>query len=288
MALHFDLVSVLRAEGLTVVEVPGWRTRSNGRDLTPVGNLVHHTASSPKATNGAMARLLTEGRSDLSGPLCNVHVRRDGTCEVIAAGAANHAGRGGANVLAWIRKPAGGSPPAPGPDDPGGNSLLVGWECDNAGDGEPWPAAQVEAIVRGCAAVARAAGFPAAATIGHREWTRRKIDPRGIDMSALRLRVAHRLGAPVHAVTGTGGPGPSWEESAVASLPTLGIGAGKDKPNPFVKRLQALLLADGVEVKVDGQFGPGTQAAVKKAQQAWKIPADGVAGRQVWTKALGL
>jgi hypothetical protein len=40
-------------------------------------------------------RLLIKRRSDCPGPLCNVGLARSGAVYVIAAGRANHAGKGG-------------------------------------------------------------------------------------------------------------------------------------------------------------------------------------------------
>jgi N-acetylmuramoyl-L-alanine amidase len=97
----------LRAAGLTVREVAGWKTR--GRDFagvsppfSPKGSVNHHTAGPPK-TAGALTpslRIVIDGRparfegdpNALPGPLCNVYLGYDNTVYVVAAGVANHAG----------------------------------------------------------------------------------------------------------------------------------------------------------------------------------------------------
>ena len=83
----------LRAKGLNVVEVNGWRTRG-AEGFNPRGSVDHHTAG-PRKGNAPSLGVCINGRADLPGPLCNVLVGRDGTCYVVAAGRANHAGAGG-------------------------------------------------------------------------------------------------------------------------------------------------------------------------------------------------
>ena len=80
------------------------------------------------------------GRPDLNGPLCNVLLARNGDCYIIAAGTANHAGTGGWRGLS-------------------GNSSVLGIEAENNGVGEPWPAHQIDAYVRLCAAMCDGGGF---------------------------------------------------------------------------------------------------------------------------------
>lgn len=182
-----DLPAVLRAEGLKVVEVPGWQTRSRPEStggFAPVGNLWHHTGS--KDTNPlsidddlAYARWLAEiGRSDLPAPLCQVSVGRDGTLYVCAAGRGNHAG---------VAKASG---PVPAGD---GNALYIGWECQNTGT-EGWAGPQYEAMVKAAAATSRAYGWSAEANRGHKETSvTGKWDPGALDLDHFRADVAERM-----------------------------------------------------------------------------------------------
>ena len=58
-----------------------------------------------------------------------------------------------------------------------------------------------------------------------------------------------------------------------------------------VKTLQAALIAYGYScgaVGADGDFGAGTEAALKKFQTAYKLGADGIAGKGTWGKLLGV
>ena len=62
------------------------------------------------------------------------------------------------------------------------------------------------------------------------------------------------------------------------TLPTLQYGAsGSD-----VKKLQTLLNENGANLDADGKFGPKTEAAVKRFQEAHGLTADGIVGRKTW------
>ena len=69
---------------------------------------------------------------------------------------------------------------------------------------------------------------------------------------------------------------------ASAATPVLRRGA----KNASVTLLQAKLNAAGYQVSTDGDFGRGTDAAVKQFQAAKGITADGIVGPKTWT-ALG-
>src|SRR5690606_37159568 len=49
---------------------------------------------------------------------------------------------------------------------------------------------QLESYRKGSAALAKHNGIPASKVIGHKEWTTRKIDPYGVNMSVERSHVA--------------------------------------------------------------------------------------------------
>lgn len=171
MAMLTWIPEVLRDAGLVVVEYDGWRTRTTrASGLTVEGVVCHHTATGPNVSNTAVARLLAVGRSDLRGPLAQLGLDRDGHFWMIAAGRCNHNGYG-----TW-----------------GNNS--IGIEAYNDGRGEAWPAVQIDAYERGCAALLAHLNFPIARCRGHKETDPgRKIDPRGIDMTAFRARVAEHM-----------------------------------------------------------------------------------------------
>lgn len=185
-------IDALRAEGLTVVEVGGWRTRNRNHKgpWGPVhGVMLHHTVTHGTAFT---VRLCRDGDEALPGPLCHGVITKDGRVHLVGHGRANHAGAGDSDVLAAViaekRLP---------PDhraDTDGNRYFYGFECENLGDGEdPWPAAQLDAMARASAALCRAHGWTARSVVGHLEWRPGKIDPKGFTMASMRTRVEERL-----------------------------------------------------------------------------------------------
>lgn len=180
MSRHPEIIDFLRAEGLTVIEVNGWRTRgSEGFD--PHGAVNHHTAGAAKG-NAPSLRIVVEGRSDLSPPLCNVLQARDDTCYLIAAGRANHAGAGSWKGLS-------------------GNSKVWGLEVEHVGTAvEPFPPHRYETTIKIHTAFARCSKFKAEMVAQHYEWAGpRKPDffKGAIDPNRFRSDIAARLaGAP--------------------------------------------------------------------------------------------
>lgn len=172
------LADVLRASGLPVFEVDGWRTRSAGSMQNPTGVLGHHTAG-PAAGNYPSLGVVVNGRPDLPGPLAQLGLGRDGTWFVIAAGRANHAGTG---KLPWVPQNK-------------GNHFLLGVEAESTGRGG-WTAAQKDSYPRGVAALLRHLGLSADRFAAHKEYApNRKIDPFGWpgDMDGFRATVANIL-----------------------------------------------------------------------------------------------
>jgi peptidoglycan hydrolase-like protein with peptidoglycan-binding domain len=232
------------------------------------GSIIHHTAS---ADSDTAVEICFSGRPDLSGPLCAGVIRKDGTVHLVGGGRANHAGMGSSATLAAVK--AGGLIPSlPGPDDMGGNTSFYGWELTNRGDGvDPWPEAQVTAAAKVCAALARHHGWTAQHSIAHREWTKRKIDPKGIDMSAFRSRVAALISA---AVKPPAPSGPAYPGHLIKYHST-------DHTNVKViqRRLNAIRNA---RLTVDGGFGPKTLAAVESFQRSRHLADDGIVGPRTW------
>jgi hypothetical protein len=193
-----EYVKILRAAGLTVSEVPGWRTNGHDGEFTPQGGMWHHT------TVFNDLETLVRGRSDLPGPIANLYLRRDGSFTVVCGGVAWHAGCGTLSVLENLRKgiaPKGDAAALGLKDDVRiANHFLIGIECEGGvGDGDDFTAVQLESLVQGSAALSRELGLKANNWIHHREWTNRKPDMghRG----DLRARLAALLGSPSHPMT---------------------------------------------------------------------------------------
>lgn len=176
MGYDTGIADRLRAAGIPVVEIDGWKSRGSS-SFSPGGSVNHHTAG---GANGATPSLNTciYGRPDLAGPLCNVMQSRepDGNDKayVIAAGRANHAGSGGWKGLS-------------------GNSSVYGLEIEHTGT-VPLPMGRQQIAARIHAAMF---GGDAGMVCQHFEWTSRKIDAaQGVDPNGFRQMVAEGGGRP--------------------------------------------------------------------------------------------
>jgi hypothetical protein len=167
------LPDALRDEGLPIAVVSGWKTRGTPEPFAPRGAMFHHTASGRQSGVAPSLSIVTHGRPDLPGPLCQVLVDRKGTAHVVASGRANHAGLGGP----WRDIPLNS-----------GNSFLVGVEVENDGVGEPWTETVLDACDAVFAAILKHLGRDASWCVGHKEYTSRKIDP-SLDMGRYRDRL---------------------------------------------------------------------------------------------------
>ncbi len=248
------LADVLRAEGVKLVEYPGWQNRGHGDFKDIRGVMVHHTGS-----DNASAASIANGRPDLPGPLSQLHIARDGTVTVVAVGVAWHAGVG---MYPWLPTNM-------------GNWHMIGIECANSGTSptaphrKNWPDAQYNAMVNCCAAINRRLSQTSARTIGHKEYAGRaqgKWDPGAIDMDILRADIAARIGT----------------ESGKAPTPRPPVPVGvyadvllfRGSEGPQVAELQRQL-----GVTVDGDFGPETEAAVRAFQRRTAgLKVDGIVG----------
>lgn len=250
------LPGVLREAGLKVAEQPGWVNRGRGEMGTVKGVICHHTVG---ARNGNMPSLngLTNGVTQsngrfLAGPLSQLGLGRDGTLYVIAAGRCNHAGDGNWRGITT------------------GNSNFIGIEAENMGTpADPWPEVQLDAYVRGAAAILKNVGAPSSMCCGHREYALppgRKSDPHTIDMEAFRANVAAVM-------AGTGVVRPTIPAADKKQRATLRRGARGE----LVKQLQR-----AVGVDDDGIFGPGTEAEVRRFQRDHALVPDGIVGPRSW------
>jgi len=169
------LPDAVRSQGLTCVLVPAWDTRGHGgfRALEIV--VGHHTGTSQTAKGDYPSQnVVTNGRADLAGPLCNVGLGRNGTVYVVAAGVAWHAG---ASTFAGFVDL---------------NSVSLGIEAESAGGGI-WTPEQMEAYPRLVAGLLRYISRGVDRYCSHRTCATpagRKPDPRGIEDSWMRTNAA--------------------------------------------------------------------------------------------------
>jgi N-acetylmuramoyl-L-alanine amidase. len=171
------LPEVLRAAGLAVSTYPGWETRGSSTWGPLRGIVCHATAGARNSSDAGEMRVLWEtGSVSAPVPISQLYLSRTGQWTVGATGLCYH-------VLIGQQGPHRGY----------GNAALIGVEAANDNRGEPWPAVQVDAYVRGVAAICRYMGWSADVVVGHREHQTDKSDPVGIDMNDFRQRVAALL-----------------------------------------------------------------------------------------------
>ena len=253
------LPDVLKSRGLKVALTDGWETRGHGDVASLEGVICHHTATPLTNANMPTLKTLIEGRPDLSGPLAQLGLGRDGTYYIVAAGRCNHAGKG-----AWQGVTT-------------GNSSFIGIEAENTGlpDDSPWPEVQMDAYHRGVAAILTHIGKGVDFCAGHKEFALpagRKDDP-SFDMSAFRLAVAAIL-------AGTTPPPvliPSVEPAGVGGSSAGRSTLRRPATGQQVKDVQAKLA-----LVVDGMFGAKTEAAVRAFQRDHGLVPDGIVGPKTW------
>lgn len=174
------LPDVLRAAGLTVHEVPGWRTRGNDSFGPVRGITCHHTAGSRNSTVEGEIRVLLNGSESAPPPIAQLFLARNGDWHVIASGLCYH------NKVGWD-----------GPNEGYGNDALLGIEAQHSGGDEPWTPVQYDSYVRGVAALVRhkASGWDVSVSrvAGHKEHQPgSKSDPT-FNMTAFRTAVAREI-----------------------------------------------------------------------------------------------
>lgn len=207
--MNFSLLwmpKVLTDAGLQISEVPGWQNRGHGDEGSVKGIICHHTCG---PLHGEMLDLnvIVAGRPDLGGPLAQLALGRTGIFHIVAAGKCWHAGGG-----AWA-----------GITD--GNAHFIGIEAENTGMtsgplADPWPAVQMDAYKRGCAAILKHIGAPVMMCIGHKEWALphgRKDDP-SFDMAPFRAEVAKLMGE-------ASAPSPAQTAPVPAAVPPAAVPA---------------------------------------------------------------
>jgi hypothetical protein len=204
------LDDAFRKWGVRFKYVEGWESR--GRPMSsgyfdPNALLVHHTGTTSSATKPAPSlNTVTVGRSDLTGPLCQISTDYNGLTYIVAAGRANHAG----TSRAAMGNPSGD-----------GNAMYLGNEVQTSGT-QRMPAAQYDALVLSSAAVLDHFGYTSATKLGlhHTTSTSGKWDLGAgtgaiapYDLTKFRADVTARLAA---------GPGTTPTPPEEEDMPTVG------------------------------------------------------------------
>ena len=282
------MLTVLKAEGLTVQEHAGWATHNReaatGKSFGPVvGVLIHHTAGINDK------ELCYKGRPDLPGPLCHSWLGKTAGLWMIGHGRANHAGLVDGDV---VRALMAESSPLPKDDeaDTDGNDCLYGLEIENRGTGQdPYPVVQYRQAVLWAAALCRAHGWSEKSVAGHKEVQPGKVDP-SFDMDVFRADVRAQLAKTPGKTATTPAPTPSKPRVDVSRLVT----AARTDPGArqgHVTYMTGVYLVETALVKVgylaktyagDGSFGSRTVDAYARWQRHLGYSgtaADGIPGR---------
>lgn len=272
MVMMTWLADVLRASGLRVEETDGWKQRGRGEMGEVRGILCHHTGGPLHGDRPSLTTVL-DGRDDLPGPLSQLFLTRAGTFVVVAAGRCNHAGAGNWQGVTT------------------GNSSFIGIEAENAGvAADEWPYVQLDAYVRGCAAILRHLNADDVWVAGHREYALprgRKIDPL-FDMVDFRVHVQSAMNT--QALGGTTSKAPMMVVGIKPAEPSR-LMLRKGDQGQSVKQLQLALNAwlvfsghDKVTPvqAADGAFGPHTEWLVQSFQHDAGLAEDGMVGPKTW------
>lgn len=203
-----QFATLINKSGIPTTFYDGWQTRNRGQrgdgwgktDANPTGVhgvMVHHTVTRDVASTVHLVRDIGQPENDVPPPLYQMLVDKTGRLHVIGWGRANHAGLGDDDVL---RAVVAEHLPLPEPNElnTDGNARFYGIAGINLGDGrDPWPHAQLDTIARVCARICAWHGWSYRSVIGHLEWQRGKVDPRGPGgplISQLRQMVNERIG----------------------------------------------------------------------------------------------
>jgi hypothetical protein len=279
-------LAAYRAEGLTVHEMPDWRTHNRdtatGKTFGPVvGVLIHHTAGHNDR------ELCYRGRPDLPGPLCHNWLGKTDGLWMIGHGRANHAGLVDGDVVRALMAEAS---PLPRDDeaDTDGNDVLYGLEIENLGNGDdPYPAEQYRQAVLWAAAHCRHHGWTERSIAGHKEVQPGKVDP-SFDMDVFRADVRAQLAKTPGTVV-TPKPTPSKPRVDLSQLVKAartdpGAAQGHVTYMTGVNLVEAALVKEGLLGKRyagDGSFGSLTRDAYAKWQRRLGYSgsaADGIPG----------
>lgn len=185
------LMAAFHKFNVEVIEYAGWSRRSHGV-LDGRVTMVHDSVTGHMSANRA-ANFCITGHPTLKGPLYECLIDMDGKAHLIANGITWNAGKGDDDRLQQALRalmPLDRELGLPDENNVNGNSISHGVAMVTYGAG-PYTANQIEVCARVCAAYGFAEGwgkFTAGSTIGHGEFSRRKIDPFA-NMGQIRTRI---------------------------------------------------------------------------------------------------
>ena len=231
-----DLPRRLRLMGVPVELIAGWEGRGSD-SYSPIGGGNHHTASAPGTAIAPSLGTVINGRHDVPGPLCNVLQDRRDVARVVAAGRANHGGKG-----AWRGR--------------SGNSLFFGLEVEFAGtEAEPFPRKRFDTAAR-IQAAAAFGRYDASWVWQHLEYALPK--GRKIDLLLAALEPFGGL-AGFRALTQAyidRPPGIPIQPEIPKLTRTLHVGDRDGKPGGIIRHVEDLLLWNAVK-RGEPNRGPG-------------------------------
>ena len=250
------VAAILKVRGVRVTEVSGWTTRGRS-NFQPRAVVCHWTAARNSVTS-----LLVHGRPDVPGPLCNFEVLPgSGGVRLVAAGKANHAGVAKSGFT---------------------NSVSFGIEAA----GPPIDGEELRIYHALVAAICKVYGLSVRDRVrDHREVALpfgRKVDISSQnDMTDFRRRAAALLANPDSALAKR--PKRKDGKPWYPGFRRIGMHGRASGPGSFIAAIQKRLNAWGAKLRVDGDFGPKTEAAVAAFQRKRHIaPVTGAVGKRTW------
>lgn len=236
----------LRAAGLAPVELTGWKTRSDVRnvyssELAPIGLINHHTAGASILYNYPEPPYWTDTRL---APVCNITIRPDGTLSVLSAGIAYDSGKGSRKVYDAVRNDRPLPPLAGLTSDMNGTLHFIDIEVQHLGNGSPIDPRQHKTLIKTNAVICKHYGWnPMTRLIGHREWAPdRKTDPRwngsANPMPGIRIATKQAMEEDM-SMTGP----ENWDQADWDALDAHAIGfasrpGGPNNPTPWQMQLR--------------------------------------------------
>jgi hypothetical protein len=231
-----------------------WRTRTRPGGCNPIGFVQHHTGGPFTESASYLEFLFDVGRPSegIPGPLCQFAIGPSGTVWVASLGRANQAGTGSSATRDKISSedyPGYTSEIRPGADNVNGNGIYWGVEICYPGT-VPMRQAQYASAVLLAAAIVDAFGWSALSILGHREHSRRKIDPGGVNLAKFRrdVRALLAAGPDGDQLPDTGSPEQPQPEPETPQEDPMAVGKiqkyGSDEHPKYVR-----FIGDGREVE---------------------------------------